>query len=119
MSTSKLTMYSAFLRASSHHVGYVVAAYGMNLGFVPEISRFFGIVIQMYFDDHPPPHFHARYGTMTARVSLAPVATLESGLPPRALRLTLEWAILHEQELLENWRRIRAGQTPARIAPLE
>ena len=86
---------------------------------MPEVSPFFGIVIQMYFDDHIPPHFHARYGATIARVSLTPIATIESDLPPRALKLTLEWAMLHEPELLENWRRIQAGQLPVRIAPLE
>lgn len=86
---------------------------------MPEISRFFGIVIQMYFDDHAPPHFHARYGAKVARLGLGPVARLDGDLPPRALRLALEWGMLHEQELLENWRRLRAGRTPVRIAPLE
>jgi len=86
---------------------------------VPEIARFFGIVIQMYADDHDPPHFHARYGGTTARVRLAPIAVLDSNLPPRGLRLAMEWAILHESELLYNWHRMRAGQMPTRIAPLE
>jgi hypothetical protein len=86
---------------------------------MPEISRFFGIVVQMYFDDHLPPHFHARYGALTGRVVLTPVGLMDGDLPPRALRLTLEWAILHRQELLENWHRIRAGQLPTPIPPLE
>jgi uncharacterized protein DUF4160 len=86
---------------------------------MPEISRFFGIVIQMYFDDHEPPHFHARYGARTARVRLAPVGVLDNDLPPIALRLSVLWANLHEAELLENWRLLRLGQTPPSIAPLE
>jgi hypothetical protein len=86
---------------------------------MPEISRFFGIVIQMYWNDHDPPHFHARYGHTTARVRLAPVTVLDGNLPPRALRLCVEWAILHQAELLENWDRLRARKPPARIAPLE
>lgn len=86
---------------------------------MPEIARFFGIVIQMYADDHDPPHFHARYGGTTARVRLAPITVLDCNLPPRALRLVMEWAILHESELLHNWHRMRAGQMPTRIAPLE
>ena len=86
---------------------------------MPEISRLFGIVIQMYANDHDPPHFHARYGTATARVRLTPVTVLDSDLPSRALRLVVEWAILREQELLNNWHMIRAGQPPVRIAPLE
>ena len=86
---------------------------------MPEIARFFGIVIQMYADDHDPPHFHARYGSTTARVRLAPLAVLDSDLPPRALRLVMEWAILRESALLDNWHRIRAGQLPVKIPPLE
>jgi hypothetical protein len=86
---------------------------------MPEICRFFGIVIQMYFADHGPPHFHARYGSATARIHLAPIAVMASGLPPRALRLVLEWASLHEAELLENWRLVRLGEAPRSISPLE
>ena len=86
---------------------------------MPEISRFFGIVIQMYFDDHGLPHFHAWYGRTSARVRLDPVVVMQSQLPPRALRLVLEWATLHEPELLECWRRIRLGEAALRIDPLE
>lgn len=86
---------------------------------MPEISRFFGIVIQMYANDHGPPHFHARYGAGTARVRVDPVEVMESDLPGRALRLVLEWAMLHELELVVNWRRLRAGEAPTSIAPLE
>ncbi len=86
---------------------------------MPEISRFFGIVIQMFFDDHGPPHFHAHYGPWAAKIGLAPITMLEGDLPARALRLTRKWAKLHEQELLQNWRRVRSGQAPVRVAPLE
>jgi hypothetical protein len=86
---------------------------------MPEISRFFGIVVQMYYGDHEPPHFHARYGNTTARVRLAPVEVLDADMSPRALRLAVEWGILHQAELLENWRLIRLGQSPLSIAPLE
>jgi len=86
---------------------------------VPEISRSFGIVIQMYFDDHPPPHFHARYGGRKARVLIDPVGLLEGTLPPRALAFAVEWATLHRDELLENWRRLRAREHASPIAPLE
>lgn len=86
---------------------------------MPEISRFSGIVIQMYANDHGPPHFHARYGAETARVRLEPIEVMDSDLPQSGLRLVLEWAMLHESELVENWHRLRAGEAPASIAPLE
>jgi hypothetical protein len=77
---------------------------------MPEISRFFGIVIRMFFTDHPVPHFHAFYGSSNARIRLS---------PPRALRLTIEWASLHEAELMDNWRRLCNGEAPETIEPLE
>lgn len=86
---------------------------------MPEISRFLGIVIRMYFDDHGPPHFHANYGGVEARVAISPVGLLDGELPPRPLALAIEWATLHRSELLENWRLLRLKQTPFKIAPLE
>jgi hypothetical protein len=86
---------------------------------MPEISRFFGIVIRMYFPDHTPPHFHARYGGAKARIAIAPPEPLDSSLPPRVLAMVLEWASLHERELLDNWRRLHTGEQVQRIAPLE
>ncbi len=86
---------------------------------MPEISRFFGIVIRMYFFDHEPPHFHAFYGGAEAQLRIAPVGVLRGDLPPRALALVVEWASLHEQELVENWRRLQTDESPERIAPLE
>lgn len=86
---------------------------------MPEVSRFFGIVIAMYHADHGPPHFHARFGSDRARIRIVPVEAIDSTLPRRHLALALEWARLHEAELLENWRRVRAHEPPLRIAPLE
>jgi Domain of unknown function (DUF4160) len=86
---------------------------------MPEISRFLGIVIRMYFFDHEPPHFHAAYGGAEALLRIVPVSLLDGSLPPRALALVLEWATLHQGELLENWRRLHADEPPIRIAPLE
>jgi hypothetical protein len=85
---------------------------------VPEISRFFGIVIRMFFDDHPPPHLHAQYGERCALVALQPIAVIESDLPPRALSMVLEWTALHQSELLENWERLHTARSPVRVAPL-
>ena len=86
---------------------------------MPEISRFLGIVIRMYFADHDPPHFHASYGSDEARVRIVPPEVMDDGLPARALALVLEWATLHQVELLENWRRLRLKQPPNKIPPLE
>ena len=85
---------------------------------MPEISRFFGIVIRMYYNDHNPPHFHARYGTHEAVVGIDPLAVLAGDLPARAAALVLEWAALHQQELMENWVRLRRAQPPQPVAPL-
>ena len=85
---------------------------------MPEISRFFGIVIRMYFFDHDPPHFHAKYGDAEAQFRVRPFGVLNGVLPPRALALVAEWSALHEAEILENWRRLHADEAPARIAPL-
>ena len=86
---------------------------------MPEICRFFGIVIRMYFLDHAPPHFHATYGGSEAQVQIQPAGLLSGKLPPRALALVVEWATLHQVELLENWRRLHADEAPTKIAPLE
>ena len=86
---------------------------------MPEISRFLGIVIRMYFFDHAPPHLHASYGSVEARIQITPVELIDGNLPPRVLALVVEWATLHQAELLENWRLLQADDPPARIAPLE
>ena len=85
---------------------------------MPEISRFFGIIIRMYFDDHPPPHFHAIYGEHEALVGISPITVLRGGLPRRAESMIIEWAALHQLELMENWRRLRNDQSAHRIEPL-
>jgi len=86
---------------------------------MPEISRFLGIVIRMYFFDHEPPHFHAAYGNAEAQIRIAPVGLLGGRLPARVLALVVEWATLHQAELLENWRRLHEDEPALRIAPLE
>lgn len=85
---------------------------------MPEISRFFGMVIQMYFMDHVSPHFHVR-GSVNARVSITPVAVVGGNLTGRRLALVAEWATLHQAELQENWDRLRLGRPALRIPPLE
>jgi Domain of unknown function (DUF4160) len=85
---------------------------------VPTISRFYGITIAMYFDDHGHPHFHARHADGGAKVRIDEVEVIDSTLGVRQLRLVLAWAELHREELLENWRRARAGETMQEIEPL-
>lgn len=85
---------------------------------VPTISRFFGISVAMYFDDHEPAHFHARHPEGTAKVRIDTLEVIESKLGRRQLRLVLAWAELHQDKLRENWRRARAGETLQSIEPL-
>ena len=86
---------------------------------MPEVSRFFGIVIRMYFDDHNPPHFHALYAGNEAQVGIEPIILLEGNLPNRAASMVVEWAALHQRELMQNWERLRNDQPAERIEPLE
>ena len=85
---------------------------------MPEISRFFGIIIKMFFDDHNPPHFHASYGEYEALIEIHTLSVFAGSLPPRALGLVIEWATLHRDELLDNWNLAQAQQSPIRIEPL-
>jgi hypothetical protein len=85
---------------------------------MPELSRFFGIVIAMYYDDHPPPHFHATYGSERAEFSINPIGLMKGSLSPRALALVTEWAALHQSELLHAWDQRESGRKPPKIEPL-
>lgn len=85
---------------------------------MPEISRFFGIVISMYHRDHAPPHFHARYGSYRASIVIADGSLLDGYLPPRALGLVTEWCALRRSELREDWDLARERQQLRKIAPL-
>ncbi len=85
---------------------------------MPEVSRFFGMVIAMYFDDHAPPHFHVAHGDDRAQVRIDPPGLLNGTLSPRALALVVEWAALHRSELLANWERVQTRQPATKIEPL-
>ena len=85
---------------------------------MPEISRFYGIVIKMFFDDHEPPHFHVEYAEHQAVVSIETLALIGGTLPPRALGLVAEWAALHQEELREAWQRAKNLEPAGRIDPL-
>jgi hypothetical protein len=86
---------------------------------MPEVSRFYGIVIQIYYDDHPPPHFHALYAGRVAKIAIETLQVIDGSLPKRALALIFDWATLHQQELLDAFNRAAALQAPGKIAPLE
>ncbi len=85
---------------------------------VPTISRFYGIVIRMYFSDHPPPHFHAFYAGEEAVVVIATGEILRGALPERALRMVREWTTVHREELSANWLRLQEPGQPLPIDPL-
>jgi hypothetical protein len=72
---------------------------------VPIISIFFGIVIRMYHDDHPPPHFHASYQGFEAFVAVETGEILQGRLPKKAQRLVRQWALDHREQLMANWAR--------------
>jgi hypothetical protein len=85
---------------------------------MPVVSRFFGIVVMMYYNDHHPPHFHARYGNDRAVISIDSLTILAGKLPPRVLGLLTEWGSMHRGELLENWNLARARAPLKPIDPL-
>lgn len=86
---------------------------------MPEISRFLGMIISMYYDDHDPPHFHVRYGDWEAVIRIADLAMTRGRLPPKALGLVMEWAAAHQDDLAEDWALARQDLPLKKIAPLE
>jgi hypothetical protein len=86
---------------------------------MPEISRFFGISIKMFFGDHLPPHFHAEYGEFKAQVDIRSLVIIAGDLPPRALGMVVEWASQHQGELKELWELASKNQALHRIEPLK
>ena len=85
---------------------------------MPEISRFLGMVISIYFDDHDPPHFHVGYNEDEALISINDLSILKGNLPPRVMGLAMEWARLHQTELLENWNMVKESGKFFKINPL-
>ena len=85
---------------------------------MPELSRFYGIVIKMYFDDHDPSYFHAEYAEDEAVISIETLAVIAGRLRPRALSLVAEWAALHQEELRQAWTRVKNLEATGKIAPL-
>jgi len=88
---------------------------------MPELSRFFGIIIRMYWEANAPhhrPHFHAYYQDEVAIYGIDPVELMTGSLPRRQQRLVEAWAELRQQELRDDWERLQAGQSPLPIDPL-
>jgi hypothetical protein len=88
---------------------------------MPELARFFGIIINMYAEPGAPhhrPHFHAYYQNQSAVYIIDPVEMIGGSLSRRQQRLVEAWTELHQGELLENWRRLQSGKLPFKIAPL-
>jgi hypothetical protein len=87
--------------------------------FVPTISIFYGILIQMFWDDHAPPHFHALYAEYETLIDIKTLEVIRGNMPKRALALVLEWASEHRQELIEDWKLCEKNQLPKKIPPLQ
>ncbi len=85
---------------------------------MPEISRFYGIIIRMFFNDHNPPHFHAEYGEYKCIVNLND-EIISGTMPKRALNLIFEWLEIHKEELLNNWEKCINNIEPDKIKPLK
>ena len=86
---------------------------------MPEICRFYGIVIKMFFEEHNPPHFHAEYADSEALIEIENLGVIAGSLPPRALGLVMEWTSLHRQELLLLWQDAQNQNPLHKIAPLK
>lgn len=86
---------------------------------MPEISRFYGMIIKMHFDDHLPPHFHAEYGEHEALINIHTLAVIAGKLPPKALGLIVEWASQHQEELQILWDKAKNMEALHKISPLK
>jgi len=86
---------------------------------MPEISRFYGIIIYMYYEDHLPSHFHAHYGEHEAIIEIESLAVIAGSLPHRALGLVIEWASMHQKDPSAAWEDAKALQPLRKIAPLK
>ena len=85
---------------------------------MPELTRFLGISILMYFDDHAPPHFHVRYNDFRASIDISTLSVREGKIPPRVHGLVIEWAELHQNELITNWNTLQESGDFRKIEPL-
>ena len=106
-----LEMINCFIIVPIKYIGYE--------SYMPEISRFFGIIVAMYYKEHNPPHFHVRYNEYKAAISIKELKVLKGKLPPRVLGLVIEWATTYQAELMEDWQLAETLQALKPIKPLE
>ena len=85
---------------------------------MPELSRFYGIIIRMRYNDHPPPHFHARYGDQEVTIEIMS-GRVHGAMSRPALNLIWAWLDLHRDELDANWAHARSQKPLQSIAPLD
>ena len=85
---------------------------------MPEISRFLGIIIMIFYKDHSPPHFHAKYSDKAGIFSISDLKMLEGNLPPKVISLIIEWAEMHKNELMIHWELAQKGSPLKKIEPL-
>jgi len=85
---------------------------------MPEISRFLGMIIYMYFREHNPPHFHVEYNEYKASILIDSLGLFEGNLPPRIQSLAVEWAGEHREELSVNWESLKKNGEFTKISPL-
>lgn len=85
---------------------------------MPEISRFLGIIIKMFYDEHNPPHIHAFYGNYKATFSIRTGQMIEGRFPPKKSALVTAWVVIHENELMNNWKAMTEGKKANKINPL-
>ncbi len=86
---------------------------------MPVVSSFYGIVIYFFFEDHNPPHFHAKYGEDEALVDIQTLGIVRGSLPSKAHGLVIEWATMHKPELMKDWELAKANKLPEKIEPLK
>jgi hypothetical protein len=86
---------------------------------MPEISRFLGIVISMYYNEHNPPHFHAKYGNFKISINIETGAILSGKFPEAALKAVIKWHNINKKELMRDWRLASKDQPLNRIKPLK
>ena len=86
---------------------------------MPEISRFYGVVIKMHFNEHNPPHFHAEYGEHQVLIDINTMGIVSGKLPSRVLGMVIEWASMNQSQLKREWNKARNGKSLGKIAPLK
>jgi len=106
-------------RSLAPDIRFDLGVHGLHPWRMPEISRFFGIVIAKYYSDHAPPHFHAHYGEYEIKVGIESGKVLDGDMPERAKRRILEWWMLHRVELAEDWKLAQERRPLNSIEPLK